>query len=78
MPFYRRDCISPDFIAVPVEPPMSGIGERRQTLIALIDEELRAARAAENVEAIAELIDARLAVMKLARSSAPVIPGRSS
>jgi hypothetical protein len=77
MDLFKRNRISPDFIAVP-EPPMRGIGERRQTLIGLIDEELRAARAAENLEAIDELLEARLAVMKLARGSAPVIPGRSS
>jgi hypothetical protein len=78
MPFYRRNRISPDFIAVPAEPPMRGIGERRQTLLALIDEELRDAQAAGNQEAIDELLEARSAVMKLARGSAPVSPGRSS
>lgn len=78
MDLFKRNHISADFIAVPAEPPMRGIGERRQTLLALIDEELTDARNAGNREAIDELIDARLAVMKLARGSAPVMPGRSS
>jgi hypothetical protein len=77
MDLFKRNRISPDFIAVP-ESSMRGIGERRQTLIALIDEELRAARSAENLEAIDELLEARAAVMKLARGSVPVIPGRPS
>lgn len=77
MPLFNRP-IRPSFPAVVAEPPMRGIGERRRTLIALIDEELRAARSAENLEALDELLEARSAVMKLARASAPVTPGRSS
>lgn len=78
MSLFNRDRISADLIAVPAEPPMRGIGERRQTMLALIDEELRDARKAGNTEAIDELLEARSTVMRLARGSAPVIPGRSS
>lgn len=78
MDLFKRNRITPDFIAVPAEPPMRGIGERRQTLLALIDEELTDARKAGNREALEELLGARSAVMKLARGSAPVSPGRSS
>lgn len=78
MDLFKRARITPDFTAVPTEPPMRGIGERRQHLLALIDEELSDARAAENREAIDDLLGARSAVMRLARGAAPVIPGRAT
>lgn len=78
MDLFKRNRITPGFPAVPAEPPMRGIGERRQTLLALIDEELTDARKAGNREALEELLEARSAVMRLARGSAPVMPGRSS
>jgi hypothetical protein len=78
MDLFKRARITPDFITVPTDPPMRGIGERRQHLLALIDAELRDARAAGNREAIDDLLGARSAVMSLARGAVPVIPGRTT
>jgi hypothetical protein len=76
MPFFRREHISPDFLAVPAEP--SGRDLVDEARIVEIDEQIYRAQRLGRTDDRDRLIDLRNAIRPGRAASVPVTPGRSA
>lgn len=77
MPFYRRDRISPDFLAAPREPSgaeLVGAPIDRTAVVAAFDRLAAYAAQRGHRDLVDRVLDERLVV----RPAVPVIPGRSA